>query len=212
MDTILQIEGLSKKINGQLLLNNIEMKISTPGIYGIVGRNGSGKSLLFKTIAGLLVPTEGKIKVFDQYLEKGAFPKSFGAVLDTGGFLPHYSGFQNLKLLSSIKNLITEKEIREVLDFVGLRSAGNKKVRNYSLGMKQRLSIAQAIMEKPKLLILDEALNGLDEAGVDFFRKVFLDLKNKGTTILLASHNREDIELLCDEIYKMDNGVLKMSS
>lgn len=208
MPAILHIENMSKKLNGQFLLNQINLTIYSPGVYGIIGRNGSGKSLLFKTIAGLIVPTEGKITVFNEEISKGRFPKNFGALLDTGGFLPHYSGFRNLKLLSSIQNKISDSEIKEVLRFVGLNPDDQKAVRKYSLGMKQRLGIAQAIMEKPKLLILDEPMNGLDETGVQDFRKMILDFTKKGITVLMASHNSEDISLLCDKVYKMDYGEL----
>lgn len=208
MASILHIENMSKKINGRVLLKNINLFIDQPGVYGIVGRNGSGKSLLFKTIAGLFVPTEGTIKVFNENIGRGALPKDFGTLLDSGGFLPHFSGFRNLKLLSSIQNKITDEEIRDVLKFVGLDPDDKTPVRKYSLGMKQRLGIAQAIMEKPKLLILDEPMNSLDENGVRDVRNMILDYKKRGTTILLASHNSEDISLLCDKVYRMDNGEL----
>lgn len=209
---ILEIKNLSKIIKGRHLLKNVELNVDKPGVYGFVGRNGSGKSVLFKTIAGLLVPTEGTVKVFDDNIGKGKFPNNFGALLDTPGFLPHYSGFRNLKLLASIQNRVTEDELKEVISFVGLDPDAKVAVRKYSLGMKQRLGIAQAIMEKPKLLILDEPMNGLDESGVNDIRKMVLDFKKQGMTILLASHNAEDISLLCDVVYKMDNGELTIQS
>ncbi|GLC89237.1 ABC transporter ATP-binding protein [Lysinibacillus piscis] len=208
MNTILEIQNLSKEIKNRTLLKNIQMKIDTPGIYGVIGRNGSGKSILFKTIAGLLVPSKGVIKVFDEDIGTGKFPKNFGALLDIPGFLPHYSGFRNLKLLGSIQNRVTEEDIRKVITLVGLNPDDTSAVRKYSLGMKQRLGIAQAIMEKPKLLILDEPMNGLDESGVSDIRNMLIDFKKQGMTILLASHNAEDISLLCDSVYKMDNGEL----
>lgn len=208
MTPILHIQNVSKKMNGRLLLNDINFKIDKPGIYGIIGRNGSGKSLLFKAIAGLLVPSKGTIQVFNENIEKGYFPKNFGALLDTGGFLSQYSGFRNLKLLSSIQTKINDEDIKEVLRFVGLDPEDRLVVNKYSLGMKQRLGIAQAIMEKPKLLILDEPMNGLDETGVNDFRKMILDYKKNDVTILLTSHNSEDISLLCDKVYKMENGKL----
>lgn len=211
-DTILEIQNLSKIIKGRYLLKNIQLNVDKPGVYGFVGRNGSGKSVLFKTIAGLLVPTEGTVIVFNENIGKGKFPSNFGALLDTPGFLPHYSGFRNLKLLASIQNRVTEEELREVISFVGLDPDDKAAVRKYSLGMKQRLGIAQAIMEKPKLLILDEPMNGLDESGVNDIRKMVLDFKKQGMTILLASHNAEDISLLCDVVYKMDNGELTIQS
>jgi len=206
--TILEIRNLHKKIKGRELLKNITLVIDKPGTYGIVGRNGSGKSLLFKTIAGLFVPTSGTVKVFDEIIGHGNFPKSFGALLDTPGFLTQYSGFQNLKILASIQNKISDKDIEHVLTLVGLDFNDKGPVRKYSLGMRQRLGIAQAIMEKPKLLLLDEPMNGLDEFGVAEMREMIGNFRKQDITILLASHNPEDISLLCDEVYKMDAGEL----
>jgi len=209
MTTILDIQNLSKKLKGRELLKNITLIIDKPGVYGIVGRNGSGKSLLFKTIAGLFVPSSGTVKVFDDIIGKGNFPESFGALLDTPGFLSHYSGFRNLQILASIQNRINDESIKNVLTLVGLDSNDKGPVRKYSLGMRQRLGIAQAIMEKPKLLLLDEPMNGLDESGVSDMREMILNLKSQGITILLASHNPEDISILCDQVYKMDGGELE---
>lgn len=206
--TILEIHNLHKKIKGRQLLKNITLVIDKPGIYGIVGRNGSGKSLLFKTIAGLFVPSSGTVKVFNDIIGKGNFPKSFGALLDTPGFLTQYSGFQNLKILASIQNKISDQDIKNVLTLVGLDYNDKGPVRKYSLGMRQRLGIAQAIMENPKLLLLDEPMNGLDQSGVAEIRDMILNFRKQDITILLASHNPEDIALLCDEVYKMDGGEL----
>ncbi|TKI63205.1 ABC transporter ATP-binding protein [Lysinibacillus mangiferihumi] len=206
--TILEIHNLHKKIKGRQLLKNITLVIDKPGIYGIVGRNGSGKSLLFKTIAGLFVPSSGTVKVFNDIIGKGNFPKSFGALLDTPGFLTQYSGFQNLKILASIQNKISDQDIKNILTFVGLDYNDKGPVRKYSLGMRQRLGIAQAIMENPKLLLLDEPMNGLDQSGVAEMRDMILNFRKQDITILLASHNPEDIALLCDEVYKMDGGEL----
>ena len=206
--TILEIHNLHKKIRGRELLKNITLNIDKPGIYGIVGRNGSGKSLLFKTIAGLFVPTSGTVKVFGEVIGKGNFPKSFGALLDTPGFLTHYSGFQNLQILASIHNKISDTDIENVLTLVGLDNKDKGPVRKYSLGMRQRLGIAQAIMENPQLLLLDEPMNGLDESGVADMRDMILNFRKQDRTILLASHNPEDISLLCDAVYKMEAGEL----
>lgn len=206
MEYIVKIDKLSKKIKNHMLLDNINLEIKKNGVYGIVGRNGSGKSLLFKIISGLINPTSGEVEVLGYSINKGEFPKEFGALLDSGGFLLHYSAFKNLKLLASIKNQISDDEIRDCLEFVGLNPDNSSPVKTYSLGMKQRLGIAQAIMEKPKLLILDEPMNGLDASGVKDIQKMIIEFKNKGVTILLASHNQSDIDLLCDEVYEMNNG------
>ncbi|SIT79806.1 ABC transporter ATP-binding protein [Edaphobacillus lindanitolerans] len=207
---IVEMVNVTKDMKGHKILNGINFTIETPGVYGVVGRNGSGKSVLFKTIAGLLQPTIGNVKVFGELVGKGSFPKDFGALFDTPGFVPRYSALDNLKLLASIKGVVKEEEIREVIKVVGLEPDDRRPVRKYSLGMKQRLGIAQAIMEHPKLLVLDEPMNGLDESGVQEVRKVINEFKSEGTTVLLASHNREDIELLCDQVYLMEQGELRV--
>ena len=171
MENIIEINDLCKVVKNNVLLDHINLKINIPGVYGIVGRNGSGKSLLFKTISGLITPTKGSISVLGTQVSKGEFPQQFGALLDSGGFLPNYSAFDNLKLLASVKNQISDNDIKACLNFVGLDPKKTSPVKTYSLGMKQRLGIAQAIMEKPKLLILDEPMNGLDASGVKIFKR-----------------------------------------
>ena len=207
---ILSVENVTKKIKGHTILNKINLHIEQPGIYGIVGRNGSGKSILFKTIAGLMLATSGTVQVFDEKVGKNAFPKHFGALLDQGGFLPTYSSFKNLKYLASIQNKIDDARILEVIELVGLDPTDPRPISKYSLGMKQRLGIAQAIMEKPKLLLLDEPMNGLDEDGVKDMRILFQKLSDEGVTILLSSHNAEDIKQLCSVVYHMNNGELSL--
>lgn len=210
MEKIIEIRNLTKTVKGHDLLKDINLEISQPNVYGIIGRNGSGKSVLFKTIAGLLSPTKGEVRVFGENIGKGAFPQQFGALLDTPGFLPQYSSFKNLKLLSSIKNQVSDERLKEVISLVGLDPKDRRPVRKYSMGMRQRLGIAQAIMEKPKLLILDEPMNGLDESGVNDMRDMILKFKNEGLTVLLTSHNSEDISMLCESVYRIDNGMLTM--
>ncbi|EDT23828.1 ABC transporter ATP-binding protein [Clostridium perfringens] len=203
-----KIKNLSKKIKENIILNDINVNFSYGEINGIIGINGSGKTMLFKTICGLTNYTSGEIYVFNKLIKNGEFPDDTGIIIESPGFLPNYSGFKNLQILASIKNIISDDDIRYFIELVGLNPNDNRPVKKYSLGMRQRLGIAQALMEKPKLLILDEPMNALDETGVSLVRKILLDLKSKGITILLASHNKDDINTLCDNIYEIKNGNL----
>lgn len=203
-----KIENLYKIVNDFKILDNINVSFSKGKIHGIIGHNGSGKTMLFKAICGLINPTSGKIFIFDKQLKKGEFPKETGVIIENPGFLPQYSGFMNLKILASINNIVTDDDIKHYLKLVGLNEEDKRPVKKYSLGMKQRLGIAQALMEKPKLLILDEPMNALDEEAVCLVRKLLINLRNEGVTILLCSHNSEDIESLCDFKYKMNKGIL----
>jgi ABC-2 type transport system ATP-binding protein len=207
-DSAVKIVNLSKEIKGHKILKDIHLEVSRGKICGIVGRNGSGKTMLFKVIAGLIRPTSGMVEIFGDPITSGKFPKNIGLLLDKNGLLPHYSGLENLKLLASINQIISLEEIKRTLEIVGLDPEDKRPTKYYSLGMKQRLGIAQAIMEKPSLLILDEPMNGLDEDGVADIRNLIKNLKTQNVTILLSSHNSEDINLLCDEVYKMDKGCL----
>ncbi|MGU8479025.1 ATP-binding cassette domain-containing protein [Clostridium perfringens] len=203
-----KIKNLSKKIKENIILNDINVNFSYGEINGIIGINGSGKTMLFKTICGLTNYTSGEIYVFNKLIKNGEFPDDTGIIIESPGFLPNYSGFKNLQILASIKNIISDNDIRYFIELVGLNPNDNRPVKKYSLGMRQRLGIAQALMENPKLLILDEPMNALDETGVSLVRKILLDLKSKGITILLASHNKDDINTLCDNIYEIKNGNL----
>jgi ABC-2 type transport system ATP-binding protein len=205
---VVEISNVTKDIKGTKVLNNVSLSLESGKAYGIVGRNGSGKSMLFKAICGLINATEGEIKVFDKPIKNGNFPDSTGIIIENPGFLPQYSAFKNLKILASINNTISDEKINETITLVGLDPNNKKPVRKYSLGMKQRLGIAQALMEEPKLLVLDEPMNGLDAEGVKQIRELLLELKSKSVTILLASHNSEDINEICDYVYNMENGVL----
>ncbi len=202
------VKNLYKQFNKETVLTNINLELEKGHIYGLVGRNGSGKSILFKCIVGLLNATSGQIIVNNKTIGKGQLPEGMGVLLDKPGFLLHYTGFQNLKLLASINDKITDEEIKEAISIVGLNPASKQIVRKYSLGMKQRLGLAQAIMEKPDIIILDEPMNGLDEDGVEDIRELLLDLKRKGKTIFLSSHNSEDINRLCDTVFLIKNGQL----
>lgn len=203
------IKNLSKKIKNETILDNINIELNSGKTYGFVGYNGSGKSMLFKAICGLIKPTDGYISIDNKIIGQDiSFPESIGIFIDEPGFIPGYSAYKNLKILADIQGKIGNNEINDALLSVGLDPNNNKAVKKYSLGMKQKLGIAQAIMESPKILILDEPMNGLDHESVNQIRKLLLEQKNNGVTILLASHNKDDITVLCDKIYNMNSGIL----
>lgn len=207
MSDKIEIKGLKKSFKGQTVLQDVNVSFEVGKIHGIIGRNGSGKTVLFKLIAGFLIPDCGQIIVDGMEL-KPAMRRKMGILIEKPGFLEHLNAFKNLSLLASIQHRITDQDIRDAITTVGLDPKEKKPVGKFSLGMKQRLGIAQAIMEKPSLLILDEPMSGLDKNGVAEMRKLFLDLKEKGVTILLSSHYAEDIDALCDTVCEMDRGVL----
>ena len=209
MESIIKVENVSKKFGADTALNNVSIEFESGKIYGIVGRNGSGKTVLFKTIIGFLKPTSGKVIVDGKEIGKDTdFADNIGIIIETPGFLSSYTGFKNLEYLASIKNVIGKKEIQESMERVGLDPNSKKKVGKYSLGMRQRLGIAQAIMENPDILILDEPFNGLDKDSVKEMRSLLLSLRDAGKLILLASHNPLDISLLCDSAFEIDRGML----
>ena len=201
---------ISKKFGQQVVLDHISMKLSSPHIYGLVGRNGSGKTMLMKCICGFIKPTSGEITVDGKQVGKDVdFPKDMGIIIETPGFIPYYSGYKNLKLLAGLNNKIGKEEIKSSMKQVGLDPDLKRHVRKYSLGMRQRLGLAQAIMENPKILILDEPFNGLDKDGVKEMREYLLSYKEQGKTILICSHSAEDISVLCDTVHEMDKGVIE---
>lgn len=209
MESIIKVDKVIKKFGSDIALSNVSIEFERGKIYGIIGRNGAGKTVLFKTMIGFLKPTSGGVIVDGKEIGKDTdFADNIGIIIETPGFLSSYSGYKNLEYLASIKNMIGEKEIKESMERVGLDPNSKKKVGKYSLGMRQRLGIAQAIMENPDILILDEPMNGLDNQGVEDVREILLNLKDEGKSIILASHNKEDIEVLCDEVYEMDHGKL----
>ncbi len=209
-DDKIELIHVTKKFGQELVLKEVNLTLEQGRVYGIVGNNGSGKTVLMKCICGFLIPTTGLIQVFGSSIGQDVdFPESLGVIIETPGFLTNLTGRKNLEILAGMRRKIGPAEIQQVLEKVGLDPALKKPVANYSLGMRQRLGIAQAIMEDPKLLILDEPFNGLDKHGVGEIRKLLLELKEEGKTILLASHNEEDIRILCDEVYEMDGGVLR---
>ena len=208
--SVISVKDVSLIIKKDTILSHVSMQLEQGKIYGIVGRNGSGKTMLMKCICGFVKPTSGEIYVDNQKIGKDVdFPQNVGIIIETPGFIPYYSGYRNLKILAGLRKLIGKTEILETMKVVGLQGAENKLVRKYSLGMRQRLGLAQAMMEKPDIFILDEPMNGLDNEGVEDMRKIFLGLKKEGKTILLVSHNSEDITVLCDEIYYMDKGEMR---
>lgn len=209
MAEIIRVENLTKKFGSVTALDRINISFQAGKIYGIIGRNGSGKTVLFKTMIGYLKPTGGRIVVGEKEIGKDIdFADNMGIIIENPGFLSRYTGYKNLEYLASIRKIIGKEQIRESMKRVGLDPDSKKKVGKYSLGMKQRLGIAQAIMENPDILILDEPMNGLDNQGVDDVRNILLKLKEEGKTIILASHNKEDIEILCDQVYEMEHGKL----
>lgn len=207
---MIRVDNVSKTFRKQMVVQDVSLSVEKGTVAGIVGRNGSGKTVLFKMICGLMHPTLGRIVVNNQIVGQDVdFPQDIGVIIETPGFIGWKTGMQNLRDIALLNNKLTKKEIREVMQRVGLDPDNNNKVAKYSLGMRQRLGIAQAIMEKPKILILDEPMNGLDRQGVEEIRSLLLEMKKNRTTILIASHNQEDIDVLCDVVYHMDCGVLK---
>ena len=204
-----EVKNLSKKYGDITVLHNVTISLEQGKIHGLIGRNGSGKTMLMKCICGFVPPTSGTITVNGMIVGKDVdIPMNLGLIIETPGFLPGYTAYQNLLFLAQIRGIIEKKEIRRAIESVGLNPDSRKKVGKYSLGMRQRLGLAQAIMENPDLLILDEPMNGLDKDGVADMRKYLLELKDSGKTILIASHSSEDIEILCDTVCEMDKGVL----
>lgn len=205
-ETGIVVEHVSKSFGKEHVLKDVNLQIPAGKIYGVVGNNGSGKTVLMKCICGFMRPDCGRIMVNGKWVGKECdFPDKLGVIIETPGFLPNISGYQNLKILASLKARIGRREIMETLEKVGLDPKMKKHVSKYSLGMRQRLGIAQAIMENPEVLILDEPFNGLDRGGVEQMRALLQELKAQGKAILLASHNVQDIEILCDDIHEMED-------
>ena len=213
MQYAVEIKNVTKQFKETTALKNVSVSFEKGKIYGIVGRNGSGKTVMFKCICGLLAVTDGEISVLGQTIGDGLrVPKGVGAVIETPGFLPNASGYRNLYYLAALSGKPDKKKIRDAITMVGLDPDSRKFVGNYSMGMRQRLGLAQAIMEDAELLILDEPMNGLDNEGVKNMRSFLMGLRDLGKTIILASHSQEDIAVLCDEVYQMDAGILTMQT
>ncbi|MCI9418787.1 MAG: ATP-binding cassette domain-containing protein [Eubacterium sp.] len=207
MENVIEIKNMSKSFKRNKVLNDINISIEKGSVCGFVGLNGSGKTLLMKVIAGFLKPDCGTVLVQGKEVGKEVdFPEDIGVIIETPSFMPYISGYKNLYDLYSIKGIPDKEKIRKTMQLVGLDPDDKKFVFKYSLGMRQRLGIAQAIMEEQSLLILDEPMNGLDKKGVEEMRTLFLRLKEAGRTIVIASHNQADIDYLCDKVYELDNG------
>lgn len=207
MEKAIELVHVSKSFQKEKVLKEISHSFETGKIHGIIGFNGSGKTVLFKCICGFLYPEEGYVKVWGETIGKDIdFPKSLGMIIENPGFRPYLTGYKNLKYLADIQKKVGKEEVEKAILRVGLDPFSKKKVRQYSLGMRERLGIAQAIMEDPDLIILDEPFNGLDKHGVAEVCRIFKELRNRGKTILLAAHNMPDG--ICDTICEMDAGVM----
>lgn len=208
MRKIIEVKNISKKFNDKLVVSNVNLTINDNDIVGIIGRNGSGKTVLLKIICGLYIPTEGRTYINGDEVTTDKVYESLGVLIDVG-FLNNETGHKNLKLLSNLVEQADEGKIFDTLKKVGLDPCDKTKYKNYSTGMKQKLKFAQAILFNPEIIILDEPFNGLDKDTVKLFRNIIKQYKEDGKTILLTSHYQEDIDLLCDKVYEMENGVLK---
>lgn len=207
MSDYIVIKNVNKSFKGIRILDDVSATFEKGSITGIIGRNGSGKTVLLKIICGLLKADSGEIIIAGKNIsEQKGHPESIGAVIENPGFIPYKSAYSNLKYLADIQKKIGKEEIISVIKQVGLDPYSKKHVGKYSLGMKQRLGIAQAIMENPELVILDEPMNGLDSHGVTDVRNMILSLKKEGRTIIITSHHQEDIDILCDKVFEMDAG------
>lgn len=208
---MIDVNGVSLTIGTSRILRDASLTAGPGEIVGLIGRNGSGKTMLLRCIAGLVRPTAGTVTADGIVVGRDRdFLPSSGIIIETPGFISYYSGMRNLMLLAGIRGKAGREEVREAVRLAGLDPDDRRPVRKYSLGMRQRLGIAQAVMEDPRYLLLDEPMNGLDNEGLTDMRELFISLKNKGKTLLIASHSREDIEILCDRVYEMDKGQIAL--
>lgn len=206
MDNIIEVKNVSKNFRETRALDNISLDFERGKIHGIIGRNGSGKTVLMKCICGFMTPTSGEVLVNGEKVRPSKAQENIGLIIETPGFIGGKSGLRNLQYLLRLRGKSDRSTVENAMRAVGLDPANKKPVRKYSLGMRQRLGIAQAIMENPELLILDEPMNGLDNQGVEDMRGLFAELRERGKTILLASHSNEDIRALCDTVCELDHG------
>lgn len=203
-------KNYNKLIKKKEILTDINLTFESGKIYGLHGHNGSGKTMLLRAICGLILPTSGSVTVDGKTVGKDIeFPDGVGVIIENMSLIPEYTGFKNLQLLAGIKKKIGDSEIRDTLISVGLDPDDKRKVKEYSLGMKQKLNFAQAIMEKPELLLLDEPTNAMDVQTVEKVRSILVEMKEKGTLIIIASHNKEDLDALCDEFIDICDGKIQ---
>ncbi len=204
---MIEIKNFTKIIRGATVLKNINLTLESGKIYGLWGKNGSGKTMLMRAICGLILPTEGYVSIDGEQLGgKKSFPKSVGALIENPAFLDSKTGFENLLLLAEIKGEATKDDVAKAIEKVGLEPHDRRKYRKYSLGMKQRLGIAAAIMEDPEILLLDEPFNALDPSGAEMAAEIIKEFKEKGATVVIACHDREELDNLADEIIRLDRG------
>ena len=206
---IIEVRNVTKKFGQAVVLNDVSASFEKGKIHGLIGRNGSGKTMLLKCICGLVPVTQGEIYIDGMQVGQGnETTKKLGVIIEEPGFLYNYSRYNNLKFLAKINKKISKEKIRQTIQMVGLDPDSKKHVGKYSLGMRQRLGLAQAIMEDPEILLLDEPMNGLDKHGVGEMRELFRSFADQGKTIIMANHSAEDIEVLCDTVHEMDLGVI----
>lgn len=207
MGTVVRLEDYCKSFKSAEVLKNINLTLESGKVIGLKGKNGSGKTMLMRAISGLILPTSGKVYINDKELGRQiSFPPSIGILIENPSFISNYTGFKNLKILASIQNRISDDEIRDVIRKVGLDPDDKRTFKKYSLGMKQRLGIAAAIMERPDIVILDEPINALDEAGAGLIKGLLDELKANGSLIIIACHDTEELNYLSDEIYEIYDG------
>lgn len=203
----LKIDNVNKRIKGNTVLSNINAEFEGGKIYGLKGQNGCGKTMLMRIICGLIIPDDGKVMINNEILHKDIeFPRSIGALIENPAFLPRYTGFDNLKLLSSLQKGIGDTDIITALESVGLDPDDKRTYRKYSMGMRQKLGIANAIMGEPELIILDEPINALDEDSVEKVKEKLISLRKSGRLIVIACHDREELEYLANEVVEMKEG------
>lgn len=203
------VNNLEKSIQGNKVLDNINMKLEYGKVYGLQGKNGSGKTMLMRAISGLIKPTKGYVEIDGKILgQDTTFPDNIGILIENPSFIPHYSGIKNLSVLASIQNKIDQNRLHEIMESVGLDPKEKKAYKKYSLGMKQRLGIACAFMEFPEIILLDEPLNALDSEGIELAKELIYSAKQRNALIIAACHDKEELEMIADEIFVLEGGTV----